>query len=143
MTSIDELSPPSTSLKASDLEGNDVTLTIAGYDIKEFDETDNKTGQQYKSRKPIFSFQETEKTFVCNLTNRRTIAASYGKEMDEWIGKPITLFPTVVPFGDKMVEAVRVRIVKQAAGAPKFLKNGPKDDHPFAPGNDLDSEVPF
>lgn len=140
MTSIDELSPPSSSLKAGDLEGNEVTLTIAGYKIQEFDEVDNKTGQTYKARKPIFSFQETEKTFVCNVTNRRAIAESYGKEMDEWIGKPITLFPTMVPFGDKMVEALRVRIMRPATGKPKFLKDGAQHSEINPP---FDDTVPF
>ena len=44
MVSINDLSPPSNSLKTSDLEGTEATLTIAGYTIKEFEETDNKTG---------------------------------------------------------------------------------------------------
>jgi hypothetical protein len=136
MTSVDELSPPTNTLKASDLDGSEVTLTIAGYTVKEFNETDKKTGQAYTSKKAIFSFQETEKTFVCNKTNRTSIAYAYGKEMDDWVGKPITLYPTMVQFGNESVEAIRVRVVKPNTGKPKFLKNGPKDQHPFAPGND-------
>lgn len=136
MTSIDELSPPSNSLKAADLDGDEVTLTIKNYTVKEFTEEDRKTGDTYYVKKPIFSFEETDKTFVCNKTNREAIAYAYGKEMDEWIGKTVALYPTIVPFGDKKVEAIRVRVVK-ASGKPKaFLKNGPKDQHPFAPGND-------
>ena len=134
MTSIDELSPPSNSLKAADLEGGEVTLTIDNYSVKEFSEEDKKTGDHYTVRKPIISFVESEKTFVCNKTNREAIAYAYGKEMDDWIGKPITLYPTIVPFGDKKVEAIRVRVLKASVGKPKFLKN--RDDHPFAPGND-------
>ena len=136
MTSIDDLSPPKNTLAAADLEGGEVTLTIKSYVVKEFNEEDKKTGDHYIVRKPIFSFEESEKSFVCNKTNREAIAYAYGKEMDDWIGKPITLFPTIVPFGDKKVEAIRVRVLKASAGKPKFLKNGPKDDHPFAPGND-------
>ena len=33
-----------------------------------------------------------EKAFICNITNARTIAALYGEETDEWIGKEITLY---------------------------------------------------
>lgn len=145
MVSIDSFDAPSTSLKAGDLEGNEVTLTIKGYDAKEFDEKDQKTGRTYKAIKPIFSFEESEKTFVCNKTNRNAIAYAYGKEMDDWVGKQITLYPTMVEFGGNMVEAIRVRVVKQGTGKPKFLKNGPKDDHPFAPGNstELDDKIEF
>ena len=141
MTSIDELSPPSNSLKAADLDGSEATLTIKSYVVKEFDEVDKKTGDGFTVRKPIFSFEETEKTFVCNKTNRETIAHVYGKEMDGWIGKPITLFPTMVSFGDKMVEAIRVRVLRAGNKPPKFLKS--KGGHPFAPDSELDDGIPF
>lgn len=137
MSSIDELAPSSTSLKADDLDGDEVTLTIASYVVKEFDETDNKTGETYKRKKPIFSFEETEKTFVCNVTNARAIAAALGKEMDDWVGKKITLFPTVTSFGDKTVPCIRVRVLKAGGGKPKFLKQSEN------PGAGLDDEIPF
>jgi hypothetical protein len=134
MTSIDELAPPSNTLKAADLDGSEVTLTIASYTVKEFDEVDKKTGDKYKVKKAILSFHETDKTFVANKTNRGSIAYAYGKEMDEWIDKPITLYPTMVQFGNEEVEAIRVRVTKPSAGKPKFLKA--KGGHPFAPEND-------
>lgn len=136
MASIDDFAPPSSSLKAADLEGSEWTLTIKSYEAKEFEQTDNKTGRKYNQTKPILSFHETEKTLVANKTNLNSIAYAYGKEMDDWIGKQVTLFPTMVEFGGNMVEAIRVRVVKAATSKPKFLKNGPQDDHPFAPGND-------
>ena len=144
MVNINELSEPSKSLKAAELEGNEVTMVIKNYIVKEFDEVDTKTGQTYKSKKPIFDFEDTDKTFVCNKTNRNAIAYAYGDEMDDWIGKPITLYPTMVQFGDKMVEAIRVRVVKAATGKPKFLKSK-NTGHPFAPGNGdpLDDPIPF
>jgi len=137
MVNINDLSPPSNSLKAADLEGSEWEVTIASYVVKEFDQQDEKTGEQYKVKKPIFSFHETEKTLVCNKTNRDAIAYAYGDEMDDWIGKVIHLYPTMVPFGAKKVEAIRVRAVKAAAKPTRKLpQNGPKDNHPFAPGND-------
>ena len=140
MVNVNELSPPSTSLKAADLEGSEIELIIASYVIKEFDEVDKKTNETYQVRKPIFSFEETEKTFVCNKTNRSAIAYAYGDEMDEWIGKPITLYPTMVQFGSDMVEAIRVRVVKKGtAKKPSFVKK--HDDR--NPPPQLDDEVPF
>jgi hypothetical protein len=134
MTTIDELSPPSNSLKAEDLEGEETTLVIKSYTVREFDQ--EKDGRHYTVKKPIFSFKDTDKTLVCNKTNMQAIAYAYGKEMDEWVGKPITLFPTMVPFGDKMVEAIRVRVVKQGKGKPKFVQS----ENPAA---GLDDEIPF
>jgi hypothetical protein len=138
MTSIDELGGGGgTTLKHDDLDGAEVTLTIAGYAVKEFDEKDMETGETYKKKKPILSFEETEKTLVCNVTNQRAIANGHGsREMDDWIGKEIILFPATTPFGNKEVPCIRVRVAVKPGAKPKFLKNGPKDEHPFAPGND-------
>ena len=122
MTSINELSPPSNTLKAAELEGSEVTLTMKSYVVREFDETDKKTGKKYQVKKPIFSFEETDKTFALNKTNRTAISYVYGDEMDNWIGKQIIIYPTMVPFGDEMVESIRVRVVLQGGGAPSFLK---------------------
>jgi hypothetical protein len=146
MVNINELSAPSNSLKAADLEGAELELTIESYVVREFDQTDEKTGEQYKQKKPIFSFKGTDKTLVCNNTNREAIAYAYGPEMDDWVGKPITLYPTVVPFGHKNVEAIRVRVTKKATAKPKFLKDGAKPydkekyDERNPPPND---DIPF
>lgn len=131
MTSINELSPPSNTLKAAELEGSEVTLTMKSYVVREYDETDKKTGKPYKVRKPLFSFEETDKTFAFNKTNRTAISYVYGDEMDNWIGRQIIVYPTMVPFGDEMVESIRVRVVLQGGGAPQFLKGSksPKEAH--------------
>src|SRR5262245_5503524 len=76
MASIDDFSTPSNSLKAADLEGSEIELTITGYEAKEFTEK-GKNGQEYQALKPVFSFEETEKTFVMNKTNREAVAYAY------------------------------------------------------------------
>ena len=135
MPNIDEIFGSGKTLKAADLDGNEVTLTITDVVVNEFE--DNGV----KKMKPVIHFEECEKALVSNATNSHVIAEEYGKETDDWVGKTITLFPTRVTFGDKLVDAIRVRILKKS-GTPKFLK---KDQHPFAPGNNthLDDEVPF
>lgn len=144
MASIDDFATPSNSLKAADLEGSEIALTIKSYEAKEFEEK-GKNGEQYKALKPVFSFEETDKTFVMNKTNREAVAYVYGKEMDDWIGREIVLYPTVVDFGPKKVEAIRIRVSRQSTGAPKFLQ---KKSDPQAPLNgktakELDDEIPF
>ena len=139
---IDELSPPSASFKADDLEGDEVTLTIASYIIKEFEQEDKKTGEHYTQRKPIVSFKETDKTLVLNKTNRDAIAYGLGtKEMDEWVGKKITLFPTVTSFGNDTVPCIRIRVSKTAKAKPKFLKESENPGADMATA--LDDEIPF
>jgi hypothetical protein len=133
MVNVNELSPASNTLKAADFDGGEWELTIAGYTIREFDQTDSKTGDNYKQRKPIFSFQETDKTFVCNKTNRNAIASVYGPEMDNWVGKRIILFGQMVEFGGRQVEGIRVRVErpKKAPTDPKRQSENPADDVPF------------
>lgn len=134
MTSIDDLSPPSNSLKASDLDGDEHVLTIKSYVVREFDQ--EKDGRHFTVKKPVISFVGTDKTFVCNKTNMGAIAYAFGKEMDDWIGKQIILFPTMVSFGDKMVEAIRVRVIKQGKQKAKFVQSE-------NPAEGLGDEIPF
>ncbi len=108
---------PSLYLGAHDLQGRDVTLTIRRVVAEEV-----KT-EKGPERKAIVYFVETgkkvkpgeeEKRLVLNKTNGKTIASLYGSEMNDWMGKRITLFPTIVDaFGEKR-EALRIRPVPPA-----------------------------
>ena len=102
-------------LKANDLNGQSVTVTIATTEMSDF-----KAGKD-EEPKIILSFRGAKKKFVCNKTNAGTIVGLYGDDMDNWIGKPITLVPREVNFQGKMVMAIRVSLIKpgQAQPAPK------------------------
>jgi hypothetical protein len=93
---------PSKYLKASDLpEEGVMSLTIDKVEIQEI-------GME-KQRKPVISFEESEKGFVCNKTNANTIARIIGsRNTDDWHGKTIKLFRTEVEFQGEMVESIRV-----------------------------------
>ena len=83
----------SENLKADDLAEKDATLTIAGWTQKEFNEK-NDFGE-YKAKKVILSFKETEKTIVLNKINSYTIADFLkSKNVDEWIGAAVVLYKT-------------------------------------------------
>jgi hypothetical protein len=85
-------------LKAADLRGSQVTVTIAAFEIVEFDD----------ATKVVLSFAGKDKTFVVNKTNAMTIGELHGQEFEMWIGKAIRLYPTKTNFGGKMVDCIRV-----------------------------------
>ena len=91
---------PNRYLKASDLNGKNVTLTIKSAEREEigFD----------KERKIVLGFANTEKLMVLNKTNGIAIAKMHGDETDDWIGKRITLCARNVEYQGTMVPALRV-----------------------------------
>ena len=93
---------PSKYMKASDLpEDSTVTVTIEKIEMQEI-------GKE-KQRKPVITFEEMDKAFVCNKTNANSIAKITGsRDTDQWIGKQIKLFRTEVEFAGEMVESIRV-----------------------------------
>lgn len=64
-----------------------------------------------KRRKPILFFAgvKSGKGMVCNVTNCKTIAALYGTDTREWVGKAITIYAAKTQFGSEQVDCIRVR----------------------------------
>jgi hypothetical protein len=93
-------------LYAHDLAGQDVTLTIAEVKRGELTGTGGK-----KNKKPIVKFRERpEKGLGLCITNARTIAQLYGSfEVEKWLGKRITIYPTTTTFGSATVDCIRIR----------------------------------
>lgn len=88
-----------------DLEGRDFTLTIAKVEGGELTGEGGKT-----TKKPIVTFVGAKKKLALNATNGATIAGMYGCHVEEWIGKKITLFPSVTNFGkQKNLPCIRIR----------------------------------
>jgi len=99
---------PSKYLKAVDLQGKDVTVTIE--DIEPRHELAGRSGGKFvKESKPVVKMAGKDKLFVMNKTNARTVADMYGKKPIEWIGKKITLYPTTTQAGGETHECIRVR----------------------------------
>lgn len=103
---------PTEFLCAADLQGKDVTLTIAGLQRDELP----LEGTSKKESKWIVSFVEMEsrpkdkqKRMVINKTNLKTIAKVYGPEVNDWTGKRITLFGTTCKLKGEVVECIRIR----------------------------------
>lgn len=96
---------PSNYLKASDLQGEMVTVTMSHIKMEPVGE-DNK---------PVLYFAGKKKGLVLNKTNSYVIAETYGPETDAWVGQRIQLFDALVDFQGRQVAAIRVRIPKAAA----------------------------
>lgn len=121
---------PSEYLKASDLQGQNVRVVIDRVEMRD-------VGDDHK---PVLFFQGKSKGVVLNKTNSTNIAIAYGDETDEWTGKELILFETMVDFQGRSVAAIRVR-------SPQ-----PKDRRPSAPAQQsapvqergaMDDEIPF
>lgn len=111
---------PSKYLKASDLQGRRVAVTIHSVDMENIgDDTD----------KLVIYFQGKDKGFVCNRTNANMIAEIIGsEETDEWTGQKIVLYSTKVDFQGRRVDAIRVDYPQ---------------DRPKAPSPVTDDGIPF
>ncbi len=68
---------------------------------------------------------KVKKGLVLNKTNAVEIAATHGDQMENWTGKEIELFSTMVPFQGQNVLAIRVRAVAEAVAAVAADPNDP------------------
>lgn len=121
---------PSDYLKAGDLGGRTVRVVMSHVEMKDI-------GGDHK---PVLFFQGKDKGMVLNKTNANNITSLYGDDTDHWAGREIMLFPAMVDFQGKTVEAIRVRAPQPKDGSPQFMTNGqqtapvtqqPNDDIPF------------
>ena len=91
---------------AWDLEGGDLTVTI-----KKCTGGNLTAPGGRKSKRPVVYMTHTEKGFVLNSTNGKTIATLYGNYVEKWPGKRITLYKSMThsPGSDGEIECIRVR----------------------------------
>ena len=144
---------PSSYLKAADLNGKAVRVTIESVSVE-------KLGDD---QKPILHFVGKEKALVLNKTNSNRIIEAVGSdETDDWEGWSIALYACKVDFQGKRVDAIRVDDRPGASRGPGLAGRStitgpsrasarrpepePADDLdgalPSAPDMD-DSDIPF
>jgi len=99
-------------IEALHLNKKDVTLTISRVDNPNTIKAADKT----LIDKAIVRFEESDKGFILNKTNARSIGLQLGNEMDDWTGKKITIFPTTCEAFGKVVDCIRVRPAKMFGG---------------------------
>lgn len=129
---------PSNYLKASDLKGNQVVVTI---DRVEFE----PVGRE-REMKAVVYFIGKEKGVVLNKTNANKITEIAASALtEEWHGTAIVLYPTETEFAGERVECIRIKPVKKMPGrmtpAPPPPPPPPaQDDHTAAL---TDDDIPF
>ena len=102
---------PSNYIKASDLNGSAVPVTIREVKVEEVGRT--------KDRKPVVYFLGKEKGLVLNRTNSKKIAEIAGSpDTEDWGGTVIAIYPTETEFGGETVECIRVKAPKAAKPVP-------------------------
>lgn len=111
---------PSKYLTAADLQGHTRKLVIARYTLEEIGDE--------KIEKPVLYFEGAKKAMVLNKTNANMISEVLGDdEMDNWVGKEISIFPTKVGFKGERVDAIRVK----------------EEEPPPPPESDTGEDIPF
>ncbi len=124
---------PSEYLRAADLQGRNVRATISHIEVREVGD----------GHKPVIFFQGKEKGVVLNKTNANNIAAAYGDDTDDWTGKEVILYGTMVDFQGRSVAAIRIRRPMAADNPKPALKpmsaTGRQSENP-AP---MDDDIPF
>jgi len=127
---------PSKYIKAADLQGREITVTIDRVEMEVLGEGANQ------QNKPVIYFQGKDRGLVCNKTNSNSIVAAYGFESNDWRGKQIVLFSEWVEFRGKSDWAIRVR----PPGAPIASTNTfppDRDQEQTAEPVSIDDEIPF
>ena len=117
---------PSKYLKAVDLQGRRLKVTIDAADIEDIGGDGGD--------KLVLRFVGKDKGLVCNVTNANMIAEILGtEETDDWIGQSIALYEAKVDFQGKRVPAIRVAEVPGARPPPKQAadQDAEDDDIPF------------
>lgn len=119
---LDELYP-SKWLKASDLQGRQVTCEIDKVIVEDLGD----------SSKPVLYFVAKERGLVLNRTNADVIGAALGDDTDLWVGGKVTLFASKVNYRGQLVDAIRLTCSK-----PK-----PKPAAAREAGDDSDDDLRF
>jgi hypothetical protein len=90
---------PSKYLKAADLNGKTITLTIKDVGVETIGDDE----------KLVVYFNGKNKGLVMNKTNSNNIALVFGPDTDAWLEQEISVYPTMVDYQGRSIEAIRVK----------------------------------
>ena len=95
-------------------EGEDLTVKI-DYVVREM-----ITGTGGKKEECTVAHLVGQKPFILNATNSKSIAKLYGPYIEDWAGKPITLFASTTKLAGDTVECLRIRPTVTRRQPPKI-----------------------
>jgi len=95
-------------------EGEDLTVTI-DYVVREL-----ITGTGGKKEECTVAHLVNQKPFILNATNSKSIARLYGNYIEDWAGKPITLFSSTAKLAGDTVECLRIRPIVAVREKPSI-----------------------
>jgi len=102
---------PSAFLKAADLQGKKITVTIDRVEMSDMGDG--------KDQKPVVYFVNKERGLALNKTNANMIVEIIGSsETDTWSGHRIAIYSTKVDFQGRRVDAIRVDFPKGSQPPP-------------------------
>lgn len=84
-------------------EGQDLTVTI------DYVRQETVTGTGGKKEECTVAHLQGQKPMILNVTNSKMIAKLYGPYIEDWAGKPITLYASTTKLAGETVECLRVR----------------------------------
>lgn len=126
---------PSRFIKAADLKGKPVTLTIESVELNELE------SDKGKEMKGVIAFVGAKKKWVLNRTNAKCLQAMWGRETDGWKGHRVTIYPTT--FNDE--PCIRVKgspeLEKPVEFELKLPKKRPKLTRLIPTGKEPDANV--
>lgn len=117
---------PSRFLKAADLQGRAVRVTISDVVVEDIGD----------GEKPVLYMAGKQKGVVLNRTNASVIADTYGEMTEGWQGNELELYPDKTQFQGRIVDCLRVRI--PVASEPV----APPPPPPAPAANEMD-DIPF
>lgn len=79
---------PGRFIKAGEMDGKPATMTIKEVYLDHIEGEDGREKPQ-----AVVAFQETPREMALNKTNGQCLKALFGPQVDDWIGKRVTLYP--------------------------------------------------
>lgn len=136
---------PSNYLKASDLQGREVIVTIERVDFE-------AVGRE-REMKAVIYFEGKKKGIVLNKTNAKKIIEISGSAItEEWPGTQLKIYPTETEFGGETVDCIRIKpvgrpVMGRMTPTPPAARSSAMrmdDEPPTSHGVPLtDDEIPF
>lgn len=119
---------PSKYLKAADLGGKPITVTIESAPLETLKNPEGK-----EQLKTVLYFMKAKKALPLNMTNWDAVAEIAGGDSDDWPGCQVELYPDKTQMAGKIVDCIRVRAPAQRElPKPKPpLKEEMGEDIPF------------